>query len=106
MPRGDRTGPRGMGSQSGRGAGFCAGNQAPGAANPTAGRMSGGRGRGMCNWFNAIGLPDWMRFGSAGDTPVQARPGADNSRPAEQADLLRKRLDELNRRLDAIEKKE
>lgn len=68
--------------------------------------MSGGRGRGMCNWFNAIGLPDWMRFGSGGDTPVQARSGADNGRPAEQADLLRKKIDEMNRRLDALEKKE
>ena len=106
MPRGDRTGPRGMGAQSGRSAGFCAGNQAPGAANQAAGRMSGGRGRGLCNWFNAIGLPDWMRFGSAGDASMQARPEAESSRTAEQTDLLRKRIEEMNRRLDALEKKE
>jgi len=68
--------------------------------------MSGGRGRGLCNWFNAIGLPDWMRFGSAGDASMQARPEAESSRTAEQTDLLRKRIEEMNRRLDALEKKE
>lgn len=54
MPRGDRTGPRGLGNMTGRGAGFCAGNQAAGAANSNPGR--GGGGRGWCNWFNNMGL--------------------------------------------------
>ena len=34
MPRGDGTGPVGMGRMTGRGAGFCAGFAAPGCANP------------------------------------------------------------------------
>lgn len=42
MPRGDRTGPMGAGPMTGRAAGFCAGNAAPGHAN-----FGGGRGRGM-----------------------------------------------------------
>ncbi len=42
MPRGDRTGPMGAGPMTGRAAGFCAGNTAPGYAN-----FGGGRGRGM-----------------------------------------------------------
>ena len=42
MPRGDRTGPMGAGPMTGRAAGVCAGNAAPGYAN-----VGGGRGRGM-----------------------------------------------------------
>ncbi len=46
MPRGDATGPMGMGSLSGRGAGYCAGYDVPGFANPLPGRGQGrGRGR-------------------------------------------------------------
>lgn len=33
MPSGDRTGPRGMGSGTGRGAGYCSGNDEPGYMN-------------------------------------------------------------------------
>ncbi|MBN2461150.1 MAG: DUF5320 domain-containing protein [Candidatus Cloacimonetes bacterium] len=34
MPRGDRTGPDGFGPMTGRGAGYCAGYDRPGYANP------------------------------------------------------------------------
>ncbi|NLV49386.1 MAG: DUF5320 domain-containing protein, partial [Clostridiales bacterium] len=34
MPRGDGTGPMGMGRMTGRGAGYCAGFAAPGYSNP------------------------------------------------------------------------
>ena len=34
MPRGDRTGPAGMGPMTGRAAGYCAGYAAPGFMNP------------------------------------------------------------------------
>lgn len=33
MPRGDGTGPAGMGPRTGRGAGYCAGYSSPGFAN-------------------------------------------------------------------------
>jgi len=48
MPRGDRTGPMGMGPMTGRGAGFCGGFGAPGFMNAMPGRggMGFGRGRG------------------------------------------------------------
>ena len=46
MPRGDGTGPRGMGPMTGRGAGYCAGFSAPGFMNPVGGRMGLGLGRG------------------------------------------------------------
>ncbi|MFP4258585.1 MAG: DUF5320 domain-containing protein, partial [Desulfovermiculus sp.] len=51
MPGGDRTGPMGMGPMTGRGAGFCAGMNQPGALTAGFGRGRGfgrgfGRGRG------------------------------------------------------------
>lgn len=46
MPGGDGTGPLGMGPMTGRGAGYCAGNDVPGYANAIPGGF-GGRGRGM-----------------------------------------------------------
>lgn len=42
MPQGDRTGPSGQGSMTGRGMGFCAGFNAPGFMN-----FGFGRGRGF-----------------------------------------------------------
>jgi Family of unknown function (DUF5320) len=48
MPRGDRSGPNGMGSMTGRGSGFCNGFNAPGYMNSGAGFGRGrGRGRGI-----------------------------------------------------------
>lgn len=69
MPYGDGTGPIGLGSMSGRDAGYCAGFSVPGYANPIAGRgffgrgrgMGYGRGRGHRNRFYATGLPFWAR---------------------------------------------
>jgi uncharacterized protein DUF5320 len=68
MPGGDGTGPMGMGPMTGRAAGYCAGNAAPGFATPSPGRgywgRGGGRGGGgwgRRNWFNATGLTGWQR---------------------------------------------
>ncbi len=48
MPRGDQTGPAGLGPMTGRAAGFCAGYATPGFANPVLGRGYGaGFGRGL-----------------------------------------------------------
>jgi hypothetical protein len=52
MPRGDRSGPNGLGPKTGRAIGFCAGYNAPGYTNPGVGRgqaygRSFGRGLGM-----------------------------------------------------------
>jgi hypothetical protein len=47
MPRGDRTGPSGLGPMTGRAAGYCAGYPVPGFMNPIRGFGRGpGRGRG------------------------------------------------------------
>ena len=63
MPRGDRTGPAGMGPMTGRGMGYCAGYDRPGFASPAAGRSFGrgfgrsfGRGRGF-GWAPARPYP-------------------------------------------------
>jgi predicted Fe-Mo cluster-binding NifX family protein len=40
MPRGDGTGPMGMGARTGRAAGYCAGSEMPGYAHPVPGRGS------------------------------------------------------------------
>ena len=45
MPRGDGSGPAGMGPMTGRAAGFCAGYNTPGYMNPYGGRMGAGFGR-------------------------------------------------------------
>lgn len=67
MPRGDGTGPAGMGPMTGRAAGFCAVYGVPGYMNPVGGRGYGGWGRGggwgRRNWYYATGLPGWARAG-------------------------------------------
>lgn len=70
MPGGDGTGPSGMGSMTGRAAGYCAGYSAPGYMNPVGGQGYGGfgRGRGGGGWgrrnrFYATGMPGWQRAG-------------------------------------------
>lgn len=69
MPGGDRTGPAGLGTRTGRGAGFCAGYPVAGYMNPAPGRGGGGRGWGRGGgggWghrhgYLATGLPGWQR---------------------------------------------
>ena len=64
MPRGDGTGPMGMGPMTGRGAGFCAGFAVPGYANPIGYGFGFGRGRGFSRMFYATGLARWARLGT------------------------------------------
>lgn len=55
MPRGDGTGPWGLGPMTGRAAGFCAGYPAPGFVNPIPGRGWFGLGRGGWPWGRGRG---------------------------------------------------
>ncbi len=65
MPRGDGTGPMGMGPMTGRAVGYCAGYNAPGYIDPVfrrgvcgAGVLRGaGRGNKWRNWYHAAGQP-------------------------------------------------
>lgn len=132
MPRGDRTGPVGEGPMTGRGAGFCASFGPPGFANPgvRGGRAFGmGRRKGFRHMYHATGLPGWARFGySPGwagqapmpfpptyqskepvqqQAPLQYSPGYDVEQEKEilnnQAQYLKKHLEEINKRLQELE---
>ena len=70
MPRGNGTGPMGMGPMTGRGAGYCNGFAAPGYANPTGLRC--GFGRGQRNILCAAAVPGWARYGYTGYTRTNA----------------------------------
>lgn len=106
MPRGDRTGPLGMGPKTGRAAGFCAGNDRPGFMNPAGGGRSfgrgagcgGGRGRGRRNMFLATGLPGGQRFGAA---PAVA-PETETQLLREQVSALQAGLETVLRRLEEL----
>ena len=110
MPRGDRTGPRGMGPKTGRAAGGCAGSDRPGFMNPAGGGMGfgrgagggGGRGRGRRNMFLATGLPGGQRFGAA---PAVA-PETETQLLREQVSALQAGLETVLRRLEALAGKE
>ena len=123
MPRGDRTGPMGMGEMTGRGAGYCAGFGAQGRENtaPERGlgigfcgghgfrnRGLGGGGRGWWNRLFAIDPPRWMQFrGYAApnryQTPDQ-KPDPEMEMQAlrNQAKILQEELDFIEKRLAEI----
>jgi hypothetical protein len=128
MPRGDRTGPMGMGPMTGRAAGYCGGFGMPGYANVppgggfgmglgrgrgSRGRGFGGGGRGWRNWFYATGLPGWMRSGwhsahyayptsSAKPNPKMEKRALESQAEAlqEELDFIRKRLEEIGKEAD------
>ncbi|MBU4405296.1 MAG: DUF5320 domain-containing protein [Acidobacteria bacterium] len=119
MPRGDRTGPRGMGSMTGRGTGFCAGVAMPGYENPMPGRGLGmgfgrsrgswsrgfgGGGRGWRNMFYASGQPGWMRFGATAAPVADPDPQMEKQALKNQADYLQSELDSIRKRLEEVEK--
>jgi hypothetical protein len=110
MPRGDGTGPMGMGPMTGRAAGYCVEYATPGFMNTLPGRGMGGgrgwgrgfgRGRGM-GWGRG-----WMYPGVGYPVPYAAPPAAPQDEPAalkEQAKYLTESLDDINRRLAELEK--
>ena len=132
MPRGDGTGPAGMGPMTGRAAGYCAGYETPGYMNPVGGRGGfrgrgpgfGGGGWGRRNWYYATGQPGWAR--AAQGMPAWGDPGAAAYPPPyasgyqqptpdpeqekqalrQQAEYLQQSLDEINERLEQLEKQE
>ncbi|MDD5466997.1 MAG: DUF5320 domain-containing protein [Anaerolineales bacterium] len=97
MPRGDRTGPAGAGSLTGRRAGYCAGNPVPGFANPGV-----AYGRGWGNWFHATGLPAWTRMAAS---PAYAPPSGEQELAflKEEAKGLKNQLDAVNQRIAELE---
>jgi len=124
MPRGDGTGPAGMGPMTGRGAGYCAGYSVPGYMNPYGGRYAGvgrafgggfGRGRGYRNWYYATGLPGWARYnmgypawGSVAGYPFtpDLEPDQEKEILKSQSEALQKQLDEIKARMDELSKEQ
>ena len=101
MPRGDGTGPMGVGPMSGRGMGTCAGYPAPGYAS------GAGRGRGSRNRLFAAGRPHG--FGAGGYAPyAPCVPDAAEQKTwlKNQADALENELKNIRSRLSQLENKE
>lgn len=121
MPRGDQTGPEGMGPMTGRAAGFCAGHSMPGYANPgpraglgSARGFSRGAGRGWRNMYYATGLTGWQRGLYPSPVYPQAAPygvpGAQAMTKQQEVDVLKSQteyfesaLGEIRIRLDELE---
>lgn len=107
MPRGDGTGPMGMGSMTGRGAGYCSGTVQPGYAGTpygfgrglgrrgrAAGGMGLGYGRGWC-----AGGP----WGVPAAVAPAANPAAEKQWLTNQAAALQAELDRIKNRLAAVD---
>ncbi len=122
MPRGDGSGPRGMGPMTGRAAGFCVGYSAPGYVNQAGGRGMGfggggggwgrgGGGRGWRNQFYATGLTGWQRAGAgvfnAGYPQVAPYPIPYANPPTKelQAEALKGQAEYLQNSLADIQKR-
>jgi len=108
MPGGDRTGPAGMGPMTGRAAGLCAGNAAPGSVTSPGGRRFGGQGRGgghrrrrgRRNQFHATGVPGWQRAALGAVPPVPVASPTEGQE--DELDALKRQADGLSRTLDDI----
>lgn len=121
MPRGDGTGPAGMGPMTGRAAGYCAGYGMPGFMNPGAGwgfAPRGGRGwfgrgggRGHRNWFWATGLTGWQRsamgwpaYGPAPVAPYQPTAEQELAALRDQVKFMEEGMKEAQDRISELEK--
>jgi len=108
MPGGDKTGPRGMGPMTGRGAGYCAGQQVPGYMNPGHGRgygMGWGRGRGF-----GRGRGRWFRGGTGAEfipyeIPVPTQPSREQELEMlkQQAEYFKTAAEEISARIEELE---
>jgi len=115
MPRGDGTGPAGMGPMTGRAAGYCAGYPVPGFMNPVGGRgyggwgRGGGRGRGFGRGFGwagaGYGMPAWGGVATpyaAPFTPTMA-PEQELDGLKQQAEYFQDALGEIKKRMEQLE---
>jgi hypothetical protein len=115
MPRGNRTGPIGMGPMSGRAAGYCAGFHTAGSENRPLWRDFrsgfaqdfglGGRGGGY-GWrhmFWATELPGWMRLGKYSAPKPNSDPARERQALKHQAEDLQSQLDLINKRLNELD---
>jgi hypothetical protein len=117
MPRGDSTGPTGLGPMTGRAAGFCAGFEMPGYTN-NAGRRGPGMGFGRGanlgvrsgrfrrrNRFFTTGVPGRAQFGSFAESLQQADPETEIQVLKSQAEYLQSEMDAIKKHLDELNAK-
>jgi hypothetical protein len=119
MPRGDGTGPRGLGPMTGRAAGYCAGYPVAGFMNSYAGRpglgfgygrgfgRGMGRGYGRAYWpanFYPVTPPSIAYGGGFYQPPVE--PKQEMEMLAEEAKALKEQLEAINKRITELEKSE
>jgi len=127
MPRGDGTGPGGLGPMTGRAAGYCAGYSTPGFMNPSGGRlglgfgygrgygrgMGRGYGRGMgrgygrgfvSGYVNPIPYNAPVYGGGYYQPPIE--PKQEIGMLNEDAKALKGQLEEINKRLSELKETE
>ena len=96
MPGYDGTGPRGMGSMTGGGRGYCAMPVGNFVGRPRVGRGIGrGGGRGWRNMYYATGLAGWQRSGFTPEDEKEAL--------RSEAELLKQELSDIQSRISALE---
>ena len=107
MPRGDGTGPAGMGSMTGRAAGYCAGYNMPGYMNPAGERMGVGFGRGFGRGLGrgTGGGRGWRFWGHSGNFPYGTIPYGVNYPPEQEAKLLKSQVNFFKGEIEAIQKR-
>jgi len=113
MPRGDGTGPSGMGSMTGRAAGYCAGYNRPGFANPGLGGgygMGRGMGRGL---RRGLGRGFGRGFGYYPNAPAYYGAPVNWTAPTkdqelemlkQQASNFEQNLEDIKKRIGELEK--
>lgn len=121
MPRGDGTGPMGMGPMTGRRAGYCSGFPTPGFMNPIGGRLGlgVGRGRGFSpySYYGAGRFPNipytpYPAYAGTGAMPYgfsqapEASPEQELSFLKDQGSALKSQTDQINSRIKELEKME
>jgi len=94
MPQGDRTGPMGQGSRTGRALGFCSGYDTPGYAKG----FGGGMGRGY-------GFGRGRNFGSAFTGFFQGLPWTQSTSKEDEVKMLKAQAESLKRSQKDIEKR-
>jgi len=111
MPRGDGTGPAGMGPMTGRAAGYCAGYPVPGYMNPAPGYGFGrGLGRGFGRGLGFRGSRGWGGYWGAPYGVATYNYGAPYQVPpvyytAPQAEYFEDALEGINKRIQELEAK-
>ena len=107
MPRGDRTGPNGMGQSTGRNLGYCSGYDSPGFTKGVPRGSAGygfnrnyGLGRGL---GRGMGMNRGMRFNRGFNYPVYSNYPAPEYSAKEEAKFLESEVKTLTEQLKVLE---